>query len=104
MGIPLRIYQVTYAKDLNMYARVLVEVDFSRDVKYELIVERTGICNKIEVAYDLPKYCSFCRLLDTRFLNVRKLVDRLRVLFTPHPSSPTLALLIAARIILVAVR
>ena len=64
MGILLRIEQATSAKDLGMYARVLVEVNFNEDLKYEPIVERTGVCNNIEVAYeDLPKHCSFCRLV-----------------------------------------
>lgn len=47
-----------------MFARVLVEVEFSRDLKYELTTERIGVCNKIEVAYeDLPKHYSFCCLV-----------------------------------------
>lgn len=52
-------------KDLDMYAQVLVEVDFSnKDLKYELIVERTGVCNKIEVAYeDISNNYSFCCLV-----------------------------------------
>ena len=64
VGVPLRIDQATANKDLGIYARVLVEVDFSKDLRYELNIERTGACNKIDVAYeDLPKHCSFCRLV-----------------------------------------
>ena len=46
MGIPLLIDQATSAKDLGMYVRILVDVDFSRDLRYELIIERTVVCNK----------------------------------------------------------
>lgn len=44
-------------------SQVLVEVDFNKDLRYELTIERTWICNKIDVAYkDLPKHYLFCRL------------------------------------------
>lgn len=64
VGIALRIDQATVNKDLDMYTWVLVEVDFSKDLCYELIIERTCVCNKIDVVYeDLPHHCSFCRLV-----------------------------------------
>lgn len=52
-------------KNLGMYTQALVKVDFSRDLRYELTVERIEVCNKIEVACEnLPKHCSFCHLVD----------------------------------------
>lgn len=43
VGIPLRIEHAMSVKDLHIYTWVLVEVDFSRDLRYELTVERTGL-------------------------------------------------------------
>ncbi|KAM7523408.1 hypothetical protein LguiA_013310 [Lonicera macranthoides] len=48
-----------------MHAQVLMEVDFSKDLRYELTIERTRVCSKIEVLYkDLPNHCSLCHLID----------------------------------------
>lgn len=43
VGFPLRIDQATLAKDLDIYAQLLVKVDFSKDLRYELTIERTGV-------------------------------------------------------------
>lgn len=73
MGIPLCIDQATSTKDLGMYVRVLVEFDFSRDLRFELTVKRTRVCNEIDVAYeDLPKHYSFCRLVGHTFFQCRE--------------------------------
>lgn len=56
-----------------MFVWVLVEVNFSRDLGYELTVEMTGVYNKIEVVYkDLPKHCSFYRLVGHTISECRK--------------------------------
>lgn len=73
VDILLRIDQAMYVKDLGMYALVLVEVDFNKDFRYELTVERNGVCNKIEVAYeDLPKHCAFYRIIGHTLFECRK--------------------------------
>lgn len=73
MGVPLRIDHATSTKDLGMYDRVLVEVDFCKDLRYELTIERTWVCNKIEVAYeDLPKHYSFCHLVGHKLFECRE--------------------------------
>lgn len=78
----MRIDQVTSAKDLGMYALILVEVDFNRDIWYELTVKRLEFVLRLRLR---TKICQsiipFAVWLVTRFSSVGRPVSRRRVLF-----------------------
>lgn len=56
MDISICIDQTTITKDLGMFVRILIEVDFGFNSIHVLTIERTDVSYKIEVA-------SHCRLV-----------------------------------------
>ena len=61
VGTPLIIDNATTKRLYGHYARILVDMDFSRKMFHEITVEREGYSFNVEVAYDwLPDFCSHC--------------------------------------------
>ena len=62
MGTPLIIDNETTKRLYGHYARILVDMDFSRKMFHEITVEREGYSFVVEVAYEwLPNFCSHCQ-------------------------------------------
>ena len=52
IGTPLIIDRATKKRLFGHYARILVDVDFSRRIFYEIMVEREGFAFPVEVEYE----------------------------------------------------
>lgn len=66
VGTPICVDSVTskpaIERTFGHYARVLVDLDVSNDLKYEVLVERKGFAFFVEFEYEnLPEVCSFCK-------------------------------------------
>ncbi|RHN45790.1 putative transcription factor interactor and regulator CCHC(Zn) family [Medicago truncatula] len=62
VGTPLLIDNATTKRLFGHYARILVDMDFSRKLFHEILVEREGYAFTLEVAYEwLPDYCTHCQ-------------------------------------------
>jgi len=62
VGTPLLIDNATSKCLFGHYARILVDMDFSRKLFHEIIVEREGYAFTVEVAYEwMPDFCSHCQ-------------------------------------------
>jgi len=62
IGTPLLIDNVTKNKLFGHYARVLVDLDFSKDIFYEILVEREGFAFPVAIEYEgLPEFCTHCK-------------------------------------------
>jgi len=58
VGTPLIIHIATSKRLFGHYARILVDMDFSRKIFHEILVEREGFSFKVEVNYEwLPDFC-----------------------------------------------
>jgi hypothetical protein len=54
------------------FARVLVDMDFSKKLFHDIMVEREGFSFGVEVAYELlPDFCSQCQNLGHDVTNCR---------------------------------
>jgi hypothetical protein len=61
VGTPLLIDKATSNRTFGHYARILVDMDFSRRIFHEITVERIGYAFTVEVAYEwMPDYCTHC--------------------------------------------
>jgi len=59
---PLLIDNVTKNKLFGHYARVLVDLDLSKDILYEVMVQRKGFAFPVEIEYEgLPNFCTRCK-------------------------------------------
>lgn len=68
VGTPICVDSVTSKPALERtfghFARVLVDLDVSMDLKYEVLVERKGFAFFVELEYEnLPEFCSYCNLV-----------------------------------------
>jgi len=55
------------------YARVLVDIDVSIDLKYEVLVERKDFAFFVEFEYEnLPEFCSYCKMIGHNVAVCRK--------------------------------
>lgn len=55
------------------FARVLVDMDLSNDLKYKVLVERKGYAFFVELGYDnLPAFCSNCKITGHNIEKCRK--------------------------------
>jgi hypothetical protein len=64
VGTPLLIDNATSKRIYGHYARILVDMDFSRQLFHEITVEREGYAFQVEVAYEwLPEFCTHCHTL-----------------------------------------
>lgn len=61
VGTPLLIDNVTRNRLYGHYARVLVNMDLSKDIFYEIMVEREGFAFPLAIEYEgLPNFCKHC--------------------------------------------
>jgi len=62
IGTPLLIDSATQNRVFEHYARVLVDMDLSKHIYNEVMVERAGYSFAIEITYErLPAFCTHCR-------------------------------------------
>jgi len=60
-GTPLFIDNATTKRLFGHYAWVLVDIDFSKKIFHEIMVESEGFAFGVEVTYEwLPDFCSHC--------------------------------------------
>lgn len=64
VGTPLVIDTATSKRIFGHYARVLVDMDFSKKLFHEIMVKREGFSFCVAVAYEwLPNFCTHCQNL-----------------------------------------
>ena len=77
LGTPLVIDNATTKRLFGHYARILVDMDFSRKLFHEIVVEREGFSFTIAVAYEwLPDFCSHCHNIGHDITVCRRLYPR----------------------------
>ena len=77
IGTPLLIDNATFKRLFNHYARTLVDMDFSRKLFHEIMVEREGYSFTVKVAYEwLPDFCSHCQNIGHDVIACRQLYPR----------------------------
>ena len=77
VGTPLVLDNATQKRLFGHYARIHVDIDFSRRIFYEIIVEREGGSYPVEVVYErIPDFCSHCQTLGHDVTNCRWLYPR----------------------------
>lgn len=61
VGMPLRIDDKTLKKELGIYARILVDIDFARDLPEKILVQHNDNEFFVNVEYEcLPMFCKHC--------------------------------------------
>ncbi|MCI22077.1 ABC transporter B family member [Trifolium medium] len=64
IGTPFSLDEATKTRAFGHYARILVDMDLSRHVFYEILVEREGYSFKLAVVYEcLPAFCMHCGII-----------------------------------------
>ena len=77
VGTPLVIDNSTSKRIFGHYARILVDMDFSKKLFYEILVEREGFSFPVEVVYEwIPEFCSHCQNLGHDVTSCRWLYPR----------------------------
>jgi hypothetical protein len=66
VGTPICVDSVTskpaIERTFGHFARVLIDIDLSKELRYEVLVERTGYAFFVELEYEnLPDFCVFCK-------------------------------------------
>jgi hypothetical protein len=84
IGTPLLIDNTTSKRLFGHYARILVDMDFSRKLFHKIVVEREGYSFTVEVAYEwLPDFCSHYQNIGHDVTTCRRLYSR-KVTTTPN--------------------
>jgi len=74
---PLVLDNVTSKRVFGHYARILVDIDFSKKIFDKIIVERERFSFTVEVVYErLRDFCSHCQTLGHDVTNCRWLYPR----------------------------
>ena len=61
VGTLLLIYEATKKRAFGHYAQILVDIDLSKHIFEEVMVEREGYAFYVPVVYErLPEFCSIC--------------------------------------------
>lgn len=77
VGTPLMIDNVTRNRLYCHYARILVNLDLSKDIFYEVMVEREGYVFPIAIEYEgLPEFCTHCKSIGHNVSSCRWLHQR----------------------------
>jgi len=62
VGTLLLIDNAMYKRLFGHYAHILVDMDFTRKLFYEIVVERKGFAFPVEVVYErMPNFCTHCQ-------------------------------------------
>jgi len=65
VGTPLLIDHITKNRLFGHYARILVDLDLSKDIFYEVTVEREGFVCLVAIEYEcLREFCTHCKSID----------------------------------------
>jgi len=81
VGTPLVLDNATLKRLFGHYARILVDIDFSKKIFHEIIVEREGASYPVEVVYErIPEFCSHCQTLGHDVTNCRWLFPRKEII------------------------
>jgi len=81
VGTPLVLDNATLKRLFGHYARILVDIDFSKKIFHEIIVEREGASYPVEVIYErIPDFCSHCQTLGHDVTNCHWLYPRKEVM------------------------
>ena len=60
-------------RTFGQFARVLVDIDLTKELKYEVLVERKGYAFFVELGYEnLPDFCDYCKIVGHSVHNCRK--------------------------------
>jgi len=74
LGTPLAIDEVTQSRRFGIFARVLVDVDLSKQLFETVVVEREDHALSIDVFYEKhPSFCANCKTLGHSLQNCMKL-------------------------------
>ena len=74
VGTPLLIENATTKRLFGHYARILVDMDLSRKLFHEIVVEREGFAFTLEVAYErLSDFCTHCQAIGHNVTACRRL-------------------------------
>jgi len=77
VGTPLVLDNATSKRLFGHYSRILVDIDFSKKIFYEIIVEREGASYPVEVVYErIPDFCLHCQTIGHDITNCRWLYTR----------------------------
>lgn len=77
VGTPLAIDNATSKMLYGHYARILVDMDFSKKLLYEILLERKGFSFSVEVVYEwMPKFYTHCQNLGHNVTSRRWLYSR----------------------------
>jgi len=72
IGTPLLIDSATQKRVFGHYTRVLGDIDLSRRLFHEIMVEREGFAFPMEVVYEwIPDFCSHCQIIEHHASNCR---------------------------------
>jgi len=78
VGTPLLIDNVTKNRLYDHYAWILVDLDLSKDIIYEVMVEREGYAFPVAIEHEgLPDFCTHCKnivhnVISSRWLYLRR--------------------------------
>ena len=77
VGTPLVLDNATLKRLFGHYARILVDIDFSKKIFHEILIERKGAYYHVEVVYErILDFCSHCQTLGHDVTNCRWLYPR----------------------------
>lgn len=72
IGTPLIIESATQYRHFGHYAKVLIDIDISKHIFDEIIVERDGFDFQVEVIYKrLSLFCSHCCIIEHNLSNCK---------------------------------
>jgi len=78
VGTPIYVDSVTskpaHERTFGHFARVLVDIDLTKELKYEVLVERKGYAFFVEFEYEnLPEFCHYCKIVGHNIAVCRKM-------------------------------
>jgi len=74
VGTPISIDGLTRNRALGHYARILVDIDLSKRVYDEILVERDGFAFNVELQYERrPLFCHHCYVIGHNVMNCKRL-------------------------------
>jgi len=82
-GTPICVDSVTskaaIERTFGHFSRVLVDIDLSKDLKHEVLVERKGFAFFVGLEYEnVPEFCGFCKLVGHN-ASVRRKVKKMEI-------------------------